>query len=61
MDFQDSTTMTNDQMRAIWDFNCSDPFSILGIHALETDRGLKTVIRVYLPGAAHISGESVEP
>lgn len=61
MDFQNNTTMTFDQMNSIWNFNCSDPFSILGIHALETDRGLKTVIRVYLPGAASIRGESVEP
>lgn len=61
MDFQNNTTMTYDQMNSIWNFNCSDPFSILGIHALETDRGLKTVIRVYLPGAASIRGESVEP
>ena len=61
MEIQNNTTMTYDQMRSIWDFNCSDPFSILGIHGLQTDRGLKTVIRVYLPGAASISGESVEP
>lgn len=61
MDFQDVTTLTDDQMRSIRDFNCNDPFSILGIHAVETDRGFKTAIRVYLPGASFISGESVEP
>ena len=61
MDIQNMTTMTQDQMNSLWNFNCHDPFSILGIHALETDRGLKTVIRVYLPGAAAIRGESAEP
>ena len=59
MDFQDMTTLTQDQMRSIWDFNCNDPFSFLGIHSVETDRGFKTAIRVYLPGAAFISGESI--
>lgn len=59
MDFQDMTTLTQDQMRSIWDFNCKDPFSFLGIHQVETDRGFKTAVRVYLPGAAFISGESI--
>ncbi len=47
-------------MRAIWDFNTKDPFSILGLHPLNTDRGLKTVIRTYQPQASFIRGESCD-
>ena len=47
-------------MRAIWDFNTKDPFSILGLHPLNTDRGVKTVIRAYQPQASFIRGESCD-
>ena len=60
MDWNDFTSLTAEDMRAIWDFDTRDPFSILGIHPLETDKGIKTVIRTYQPQAAFIRGESCD-
>jgi len=60
MDFNDFTSLTAENMQAIWDFKTKDPFSILGIHPLETDRGIKTVIRTYQPQATYIRGESCD-
>ena len=60
MEWNDFTSMTSEDMRAIWDFNTKDPFSILGLHPLNTDRGLKTVIRTYQPQASFIRGESCD-
>ncbi len=59
-DWKKFTSMTDDQMQSIWDYDCKDPFSFLGIHPLETDRGIKTAIRTYQPHAAYVSGESLE-
>ena len=47
-------------MQAIWDFKTKDPFSILGIHPLETDKGIKTVIRTYQPQASFVRGETCD-
>ncbi|MCQ2060933.1 MAG: 1,4-alpha-glucan branching protein GlgB [Fibrobacter sp.] len=60
MDWKDFTTMSEDQMLPIWDMYCSDPFAVLGIHPLETDKGIKTVIRAYQPQASYIRGESCD-
>ena len=60
MEWNDFTSLTSEDMRAIWDFNTKDPFSILGLHPLNTDRGLKTVIRTYQPQASFIRGESCD-
>jgi len=60
MEWNDFTSLTSEDMRAIWDFNTKDPFSILGLHPLNTDRGVKTVIRVYQPQASFIRGESCD-
>jgi 1,4-alpha-glucan branching enzyme len=59
MDWQHFTSLTREQMESLWNFNCKDPFSFLGIHPLETDRGLKTVIRTYQPDAVFVSGEAI--
>ena len=56
MEWNDFTSLTSEDMRAIWDFSTKDPFSILGIHPLNTDRGVKTVIRAYQPQASFIRG-----
>ncbi len=58
-DWKQFTTLSDDQMRSIWDFDCKDPFSFLGIHPLETDRGIKTVVRAYQPQASFLRGESL--
>jgi 1,4-alpha-glucan branching enzyme len=47
-------------MLPIWDFYCKDPFDVLGIHPLETDRGIKTAIRTYQPQARFVRGESID-
>ena len=60
MEWNDFTSLTAENMQAIWDFKTKDPFSILGIHPLETDRGIKTVIRTYQPQASFIRGESCD-
>ncbi|WP_405339439.1 1,4-alpha-glucan branching protein GlgB [Fibrobacter sp.] len=60
MEWNDFTSLTSEDMRAIWDFNTKDPFSILGLHPLNTDRGVKTVIRTYQPQASFIRGESCD-
>ena len=60
MELNDFTSLTAENMQAIWDFKTKDPFSILGIHPLETDRGIKTVIRTYQPQASFIRGESCD-
>ena len=60
MDFNDFTSLTAENMQAIWDFKTKDPFSILGIHPLETDKGIKTVIRTYQPQACYVRGESCD-
>ena len=60
MEWNDFTSLTGEDMSAIWDFNTRDPFSILGIHPLNTDRGVKTVIRTYQPQASFIRGESCD-
>ena len=60
MDWKRWTTLRDDQMESLWHFNCRDPFSILGCHPIETDRGIRTSIRVYLPGATFVQGESLE-
>ena len=61
MDLQSFTTLTSEQMDSIYKFHCADPFAFLGIHPLETDRGLKTVIRTYQPDATFVSGEAILP
>ena len=60
MDFNDFTSLTAENMQAIWNFKTKDPFTILGIHPLETDRGIKTVIRTYQPQACYVRGESCD-
>ncbi|WP_290763059.1 1,4-alpha-glucan branching protein GlgB, partial [Fibrobacter sp. UBA4297] len=60
MEWNDFTSLTAENMQAIWDFKTKDPFSILGIHPLETDRGIKTVIRTYQPQACFVRGESCD-
>ena len=60
MDWNDFTSLTAENMQAIWNFNTKDPFSILGIHPLETDKGIKTVIRTYQPQASFVRGESCD-
>ena len=60
MEWNDFTSLTAENMQAIWDFKTKDPFSILGIHPLETDRGIKTVIRTYQPQASFVRGESCD-
>ena len=60
MEWNDFTSLTAENMQAIWDFKTKDPFSILGIHPLETDRGIKTVIRTYQPQASFVHGESCD-
>ena len=60
MELNDFTSLTAENMQAIWDFKTKDPFSILGIHPLETDRGIKTVIRTYQPQASFVRGESCD-
>ena len=60
MEWNDFTSLTAENMQAIWEFKTKDPFSILGIHPLETDRGIKTVIRTYQPQATFVRGESCD-
>ena len=60
MELNDFTSLTAENMQAIWDFKTKDPFSILGIHPLETDKGIKTVIRTYQPQACYVRGESCD-
>ena len=60
MDWNDFTSLTAENMQAIWNFDTRDPFSILGIHPLETDKGIKTVIRTYQPQASFVRGESCD-
>ena len=60
MDWNEFTSLTYEDMLAIWDFKTKDPFSILGIHPLETDKGIKTVIRTYQPQASFVQGESCD-
>ena len=60
MEWNDFTSLTAENMQAIWNFKTKDPFSILGIHPLETDRGIKTVIRTYQPQASFVRGESCD-
>lgn len=60
MDFLQFATLTQDQMESIWHYNCKDPFSFLGIHPIETDKGIKTVIRTYQPQAAFVHGELLD-
>ena len=60
MEWNDFTSLTAENMQAIWDFKTKDPFSILGIHPIETDRGIKTVIRTYQPQACFVRGESCD-
>ncbi len=60
MEWTDFTSLTREQMLPIWDFYCKDPFDVLGIHPLETDRGIKTAIRTYQPQARFVRGESVD-
>ena len=60
MEWNDFTSLTAENMQAIWDFKTKDPFSILGIHPLETDRGIKTVIRTDQPQASFVRGESCD-
>ena len=59
MEWNDFTSLTSEDMRAIWDFSTKDPFSILGIHPLNTDRGVKTVIRAYQPQASFMNMNSI--
>jgi len=60
MELNDFTSLTAENMQAIWDFKTKDPFSILGIHPLETDKGIKTVIRTYQPQASFVRGETCD-
>lgn len=60
MDWNQFTSLTAEDMQAIWNFSTKDPFSILGIHPLNTDKGVKTVIRTYQPQASYITGESCD-
>ena len=60
MELNDFTSLTAENMQAIWDFKTKDPFSILGLHPLETDKGIKTVIRTYQPQACYVRGESCD-
>ncbi|MBO7062597.1 MAG: 1,4-alpha-glucan branching protein GlgB [Fibrobacter sp.] len=60
MEWTDFTSLTREQMLPIWDFYCKDPFDVLGMHPLETDRGIKTAIRTYQPQARFVRGESVD-
>lgn len=60
MEWNDFTSLTSEEMNAIWNFSTKDPFSILGIHPLNTDKGIKTVIRTYQPQASFIRGESCD-
>ncbi len=60
MEWTDFTSLTREQMLPIWDFYCKDPFDVLGIHPLETDRGIKTAIRTYQPQARFVRGESID-
>lgn len=60
MDWKRWTTLREEQMKSLWHFDCRDPFSILGCHPLETDRGIRTTVRVYLPGAAFVRGEHID-
>ena len=60
MEWNDFTSLTAENMQSIWEFKTKDPFSILGIHPLETDRGIKTVIRTYQPQASFVRGESCD-
>jgi len=60
MDFFKYVTLTEAQLHSIWSFDCKDPFSILGIHPFETDKGIKTVIRAYQPQADFLRGESLD-
>jgi 1,4-alpha-glucan branching enzyme len=50
------STLNHDEIQSILTQTCYDPFSILGVHPLETDLGQKTVIRVFHPTAAFING-----
>ena len=60
MDWTCWTSLRNDEIKSIHDFTCNDPFSILGAHPLETDVGIQTAVRVYIPGASFISGVFLE-
>jgi len=60
MEWTDFTSLTREQMLPIWDFYCKDPFDVLGMHPLETDRGIKTAIRTYQPQARFVRGESID-
>ncbi|MDR1759735.1 MAG: 1,4-alpha-glucan branching protein GlgB [Fibrobacter sp.] len=60
MNFLQFSTLSRDQMESIWDFDCRDPFAVLGIHPLETDKGIKTTVRIYQPQASFVYGELLE-
>lgn len=51
------TSLHEAEISSIQNFRCGDPFSILGCHPLQTDKGVKTTVRVYLPGATFVHGE----
>ncbi len=60
MNFSQFSTLSHNEMESIWNFDCRDPFSILGIHPLETDKGTKTIVRIYQPQASFVYGEFLE-
>jgi len=52
------TTVKPKDMQVLNDFMCSDPFSILGLH--QVSKGSKMSVRVFIPGALAVSGESLD-
>ena len=60
MEWQRFTSLHPAEISSIHEFRCGDPFSILGCHPLQTDKGVKTAVRVYLPGARFVIGEFLE-
>ena len=54
------TSLNDEQMQSIWNFDCKDPFAFLGIHPLQTDKGVKTVVRTYQPHAIFVRAESMD-
>lgn len=54
------TSLSEEQMQSIWNYDCKDPFAFLGIHPLQTDKGVKTVVRTYQPHASFVRAESMD-
>lgn len=57
MAWQQWTSLHNVEIASLHNFTQRDPFSVLGTHPVQTDKGLRSAIRAYMPGANYLHGE----